>query len=126
MTIDDKTKDERLKNNDNREVVKISTLPSGTTAKHHTDEKYYISIKVQRQNNPRLLDLLLETYLKNKRKQLQIEVENKQTLKSLNFANKTKDLKRVKYIFSHRQLANLIKDKLKRNIELQKSTQINY
>ena len=53
-------------------------------------------------------------------------MENKQTLKSLNFANKTKDLKRVKYIFSHRQLANLIKDKLKRNIELQKSTQINY
>ena len=48
MTIDDKTKDERLKNNDNREVVKISTLPSGTTAKHDTDEKYYISIKVQR------------------------------------------------------------------------------
>ena len=47
MTIDDKTKDERLKYNYNREVAKISTLPSGTTVKHHTDEKYYISIKVQ-------------------------------------------------------------------------------
>ena len=68
MTFYDQISAEKLQYDINREVVKVSALPSGKIDKyeHLTDEEILPPIKSKQQNKLNLLILLQEKRLKNK------------------------------------------------------------
>ena len=83
MTIDEKTRDENLQYDINREAAKISPLSSGKMLINMNIlqvKKVYLLIKEEWQNNLSLHILHQEKLLKNKQKQLKNKDKNKQML----------------------------------------------
>ena len=83
MTIDEKTRDENLQYDINREAAKISPLSSGKMLINMNIlqvKKVYLLIKEEWQNKLSLHIIHQEKLLKNKQKQLKNKDKNKQML----------------------------------------------
>ena len=83
MTIDEKTRDENLQYDINREAAKISPLSSGKMLINMNIlqvKKVYLLIKEEWQNKLSLHILPQEKLLKNKQKQIKNKDKNKQML----------------------------------------------